>query len=232
MISVILPTFNESGSILALIDSVHASLKDYDHEIIVADDNSPDNTFGILKDANLLYVTPILRLTDRGFAKSIRCGIEHANGEIIIVMDSDFNHNPTYLPMMIENLEFYDCVSASRFVYGGDMGNRTRHILSWMFNIFIRLMIRGQITDSLYGFFAIKKENIFQVKFDDVFWGYGDYCIRLMYYFQKKEFKVLQFPAINGERIAGEGNSGFIKVFLQYFREVIKLTYNIRFKNK
>ena len=232
MVSVILPTYNEAGSILKLVESIHNAIAQYNHEIIVADDNSPDNTFGILKEANLPYVNPILRTEDKGFAKSIRCGIENAKGDIIVIMDSDFNHNPAYLPMMIENLRFYDCVSASRFVYGGDMRNRRRHVLSWLFNIFTRIMIKGQITDSLYGYFAISKEKLFQINFDDVFWGYGDYCIRLMYYFQKKGISVLQFPAVNGKRIAGEGNSGFFKVFIQYFKEVMKLTYNLRIKNK
>lgn len=231
-ISVVLPTFNEAGSILKLVMNIHEAIKDYDHEIIVADDDSPDNTFGILKESNLEYVNPILRTEDKGFAKAIRCGIENAKGNVIVVMDSDFNHNPSYLPMMIENLKFYDCVSASRFVYGGDMGNRSRHILSWIFNIFTRLMIGGKITDSLYGYFAIHKEKLNQINFDDVFWGYGDYCIRLMHYMQKHELNVLQFPAVNGKRIAGEGNSRFLGVFIQYSREVFKLAYNIRFKNK
>lgn len=229
-ISIILPAYNEADSILKLIVSIHNHIADYKHEILVVDDNSPDGTYNIVKNAGLNYVKPILRLKDRGFANSIRCGIENATGIIIIIMDSDFNHQPKYLPFMIDSLNYYDCVSASRFVYGGDMGGRSRHLMSWLFNIFVRIMTRGKVTDSLYGFFAIKKEVIQKVKFDDVFWGYGDYCIRLMYYLQKKEISILQYPAVNGKRIAGEGNSRFFKVFRQYFVAVIKLAYKIRFK--
>lgn len=230
MISVILPTYNEKDSILQLIQAVHVAIANYDHEIVIADDNSPDGTYLEIKNANLPYVNAILRIDNKGFAKSIRCGIENAKGEVVIIMDSDFNHQPNYLPFMIDSLKYYDCVSASRFVYGGDMGNRSHHLLSWVFNIFVRIMTGEKVTDSLYGFIAIKKEIINKVNFDDVFWGYGDYCIRLMYYLQKKDVSILQFPAVNGKRIAGEGNSRFFKVFRQYFVEVLKLTYKIRIK--
>jgi dolichol-phosphate mannosyltransferase len=229
-ISVVLPTYNESGSILKLIEAIHNNINGYKHEIIVVDDNSPDRTYNIVMNAGLTYVKPILRLNDKGFANSIRCGIENCKGDIIVIMDSDFNHQPKYLPFMIDSLKYYDCVSASRFVYGGSMQNRLRHILSWLFNIFVRIMTGGEVTDSLYGFISIKRDTIQKLNYDKIFWGYGDYCIRLLYYLQKNDIGILQFPAVNGVRIGGKGNSRFFKVFRQYFVEVIKLTYQIRIK--
>ena len=62
-----------------------------------------------------------------------------------------------------------------------------------------------------------------KIDYDHVFWGYGDYCIRLMYYLQENRENILQFPAVNGHRMAGEGNSRFLKVFYQYMRETIRL---------
>ncbi len=230
LVSIVLPTFNERESIGFLIDEIHEKLASYNHEIIVVDDNSPDGTYNMLLKLNYSFLRPILRTSDKGFANSIRCGIENASGDIIIIMDSDFNHQPKYLPFMIESLRFYDCIIASRFVYGGDMGNRTRHTLSWVFNIFVRLMTGGKVTDSLYGFVAIKKDVIKKINYDNVFWGYGDYCIRLVYYLQRNAVSILQYPAVNGKRIAGEGNSRFFKVFKQYFYAVIKLAYRIKFQ--
>jgi dolichol-phosphate mannosyltransferase len=227
-ISLILPTYNEKENIIPLVQLIHQELQSYPHEIIVADDNSSDGTYQALINLQKPYLKPILRTENRGFANSIRCGIEYATGDLIVVMDSDFNHQPNYLPFMIEALKYYDCVSASRFLYGGRMDSRIRHLLSWTFNIFVRLVTGGQITDSLYGYFAIKKDVIARVDFDKVFWGYGDYCIRLMFYLQQNGTSVLQFPAINGQRLAGEGNSKFLNVFWQYFKEVMKLTYHER----
>jgi dolichol-phosphate mannosyltransferase len=229
-VSVVLPTFNERGSIVKLVLAIHDALRGYDHEILVVDDNSPDGTYDVVDKSGLSYTRAILRTEDKGFAKSIRCGIENAIGDVIVIMDSDFNHQPKYLPFMIDTLNHYDCVCASRFIYGGSMENRNRHTLSWIFNIFVRLMTGGKITDSLYGFLAVKRDELQKVKYDDVFWGYGDYCIRLLYYMQKNATSVLQFPAVNGKRIAGEGNSRFFRVFRQYFVAVVKLSYKIKFK--
>jgi len=47
-ISVIVPTLNESGNIVALVKEIHSQLSDYPHEIIVVDDNSPDGTYKIV----------------------------------------------------------------------------------------------------------------------------------------------------------------------------------------
>jgi len=232
-ISVIIPTYNEKDNIVPLVLEIHKQLKNYDHEIVVVDDNSPDGTYKAVKAIDSApYIKAILRTEDRGFAKSIRCGIENSVGDIVLVMDSDFNHQPMYLPFMVDSIRFYDCVSGSRFLYGGSMDNKSRHLMSWIFNIYVRIMTGGQVTDSLYGFFAIKRKAIQNVDFNDVFWGYGDYCIRLMYYLQVNKTEILQFPAVNGKRLAGDGNTRFFKVFRQYFVAVLKLTYKIKFKTK
>ena len=222
-VSVVLPCYNEKGNILALIDAINNELHFIAHEIIVVDDNSPDGTFLHVQEKNIPFVKPVLRISDPSLAKSIRRGLEEAKGNILVVMDSDFNHQPLYLPMMIKNMEFYDCVSGSRFVYGGRMDSKLRHLCSWIFNICVRLLTRKFITDSLYGYFSIRREILEKLDYDKIFWGYGDYCIRLMFYLQQLKVKVLQFPAENGKRLAGTGNISFMKVLFQYMNATIKL---------
>jgi dolichol-phosphate mannosyltransferase len=236
-ISVILPCFNEAKSIVRLIEEISNELKAYSHEVIVVDDNSPDGTYDtVLEYSQNLdegIVVPVLRKKDPSLAKSIRTGIEKADGGIIVVMDSDFNHQPKYIPFMIENLKHYKCVSGSRFVYGGHMGSKLRLIFSWLFNIFVRLITNGHITDSLYGFFAIKKKDIYKYcDFSKVFWGYGDYCIRLFFYFQREKVSILQFPVVNGKRVAGESNKKFVRTFYQYFTAVLKLVIQEHLRSK
>ncbi len=140
LISIVLPCFNEKGNIIPLIHEIREVLINHSHEIIVVDDNSPDGTFQAVADLNLSNVKAILRTVDPSFAKSIRAGIESSIGDIIIIMDSDYNHDPSYLPIMVTNCQFYDVVSGSRFVYGGSMGSKFRHISSWVFNISVRIL--------------------------------------------------------------------------------------------
>ncbi len=229
-ISIILPTYNERRNVLPLIAAIEDVMRGREYEVLVVDDNSPDGTYAAVCELGRPRVRAILRTEDRGFAKSIRCGLEEARGDIFVIMDSDFNHQPKYLPFMIDALDGYDCVSGSRFVYGGKMNSRRRHLASWGFNIFTRVMTGGQITDSLYGFVAIHRRVMERIDYDAVFWGYGDYCIRLMYYLQQQNAQILQIPVVNGERLTGEGNDKLVRTFWQYFREVVSLTYKVRLR--
>lgn len=230
-VSVVLPCFNERGNIIALIEAIHRELEFVAHEIVLVDDNSPDGTFQCVQEKNYPFVRGFLRTSDPSLAKSIRKGLEESKGDILIVMDSDFNHQPRYLPIMVNNMEFFDCVLGSRFVYGGRMDTRWRHLCSWIFNIWVRIMTQKFITDTLYGYFAVKRDVLMRVDFNKIFWGYGDYCIRLMYYLQKNNVTVLQFPAENGKRLSGSGNSHFFKVLLQYMKATLDLVFSNR-KNK
>ncbi len=227
-VSIIVPCYNEIKNVIPLVEQIHAALEHYTHEILVVDDNSPDGTYETLIKKNYPYVRPFLRKENRGLANSIRYGLENANGKIWVVMDSDFNHQPSYIPFMVDNTRYYDCVLGSRFQYGGKMEPRSRHLLSWLFNIFTRAITGGMVTDSLYGFFAIRKEVLEKVDYNKIFWGYGDYCIRMLYYLQKNKISILQFPVVNGRRLEGEGNNRFIKVFWQYFTEVCRLVWRER----
>ena len=103
-VSIILPTYNEAGNILTLVDRIEAAVPEgWRYRIVVVDDSSPDGTYDIVRkraeqDPN---VKAILRTEDRGFAKSIRHGIEQADSPRIIVMDSDLTHDPLEIPRLL-----------------------------------------------------------------------------------------------------------------------------------
>lgn len=227
LVSIIIPTFNEKDNIIYLVKEINKEIENYNYEIIVVDDNSPDCTIKVLKEENLPYVVPILRKKDHGFAKSIRCGIENARGNIIIIMDSDFNHNPKYLPILIENTKFYDCVVGSRFLYSGkEMHHDSyRTSLSWMYNLFIRLILKSKITENLFGYIAIRQSTLLKLNFDKVFVGYGEYYIRLMFYLQLEKASILQIPTVFSKRKFGEGNPRYIERIIKYTKETLKIKF-------
>lgn len=222
-VSVILPTYNEKGNIIPLVEEIACQLTGIDHEIIVVDDNSPDGTYQAVAGAGLPDVKAVLRTTDRGLARSIRCGIEKARGEVLIVMDSDFNHQPKYIPGLLNGLSRCDCVSASRYVDGGKMDSRFRHFASGVFNGFVNLATGGKVKDNLYGLFAIKKSVLSGLDFDKIFIGYGDYYIRLLYVLQRRGVIIHEIPAVNGKRREGAGNRDLLKAFFQYTHTVLQL---------
>ncbi len=225
LVSIILPTYNESRSILNLIKDIHKEIKEYPHEIVVMDDNSPDGTFELVNKAGLGYVRCFKRTSDRGLGQSIKDGILESKGDIVVIMDSDYNHNPQFLPFFIQSLSDFDVIMGSRFLYGGRGSNPRRHLLSWAFNIFIRALTDGRITDSLFGYVAIRREKLMEMDFDKIFFGFGEYGIRLTYWCQKYGHQILQVPTVIGDRIAGTAHGEVLKVFYTYTFCALKLVW-------
>lgn len=137
-IAVCIPTYNEKENIIKIIEAVHAELKDAD--ILVVDDNSPDNTAGIVNEymKNASFVSIKVRNSKEGLGAAYVDGFNtliERGYNVIIQMDADFSHKPEYLPEMIKKInEGYDVVIGSRYVKGGGTRN-------W--NIIRRIISRG-----------------------------------------------------------------------------------------
>jgi len=224
-ISIILPAYNEKLNLKALIPNIGKILSNYNFEIIVIDDASSDGTGQALADFNIIFKHNEKR---EGLGKSIKRGIEMAKGEFIFVMDSDGDHNPLNLTQMLEGLKCNDMVINSRFKKRSLEDSRLRRRLSKGFNYFVRIMTKGSLTDYLYGYWCAKKSALEKINFDEIFWGYGDYSIRLLFYLEKLNLKILEIPSIPGNRRFGSGNLRFLKTFSQYTFSVILLTLKER----
>ena len=116
-------------------------------EIIIVDDNSPDGTGRAVEEAYpddprvKLYV----RTEEKGLATAIRYGVDRCTGNLVVVMDTDYNHHPSVVPQMVEFAKYYDFVIGSRYTVGGGMENRGRHLGSALYNFFIRLVLNTRI---------------------------------------------------------------------------------------
>lgn len=242
-VSVILPTFNERDNICDLADAIQRELapSGLRYEILVVDDNSPDGTadvvrahYAMAQDARSEvatvadgagFVRLYVRTSDKGLAKSIRAGLEWAQGRTLVVMDTDFNHDPAMIPQMVDLLRYYDLVIGSRFVMRGGMEDQLRYRFSLLYNYFIRFLFQTQIQDNLSGFFAVRRERLFEVqeKFDQIFYGYGDYFIRLLLVAWRSNWRILEVPVFYILRRHGDSKTGFWSIFKQYTAAVLKL---------
>jgi dolichol-phosphate mannosyltransferase len=167
----------------------------------------------------------IVRTQDKGLARSIRCGLEAASGRTLVVMDTDFNHPPHMIPQMVDLLRYYDLVIGSRFVMRGGMEDALRYRLSFLYNVFIRLLLHTQIQDNLSGYFAVRREQLFALeeRFDRIFHGYGDYFIRLLLLAWRSEWRILEVPVFYILRRHGDSKTGFWRIFRDYTAAVIRL---------
>lgn len=226
-VSVILPCYNERGNIVPLVSELLQVLEEWDFEILVVDDNSPDGTADAIREAFAQdqKVRLIVRTEDRGLAKSVRAGIELARGDIVVVMDTDFNHDPAVVPLLCHVAERADIVIGSRFIFGGGMVNPWRYYASYLYNIGMRLTLGTRIDDNLSGLFAASRARISELDFDKIFFGYGDYFFRLLLKSQERKFLHIEVPAMYGSRLSGTAKTKVGSIFVKYSREVLRVLW-------
>lgn len=246
-VSVVLPTYNERDNICDLIDAIQQELglTGLRFEVIVMDDNSPDGTatavterYALHGDAQTAGAMALLpgseaqvrlhvRTQDKGLANSIRDGLERAQGRTLVVMDTDFNHDPAMIGQMVDLLRYYDLVIGSRFVMRGGMEDKWRYQASLFYNMFIRFLFHTQIQDNLSGFFAVRRDRFAALApmFDRIFYGYGDYFIRLLLVAWRANWKILEVPVFYILRRHGDSKTGFWSIFRDYTRAVLRLRF-------
>lgn len=242
-VSVVLPTYNERDNICDLADAIQAHLEPLGcaYELMIMDDDSPDGTAEVVRTRYHLVqvdgaewvgqvgsygiVRLVVRTQDRGLARSIRHGLELARGQTLVVMDTDFNHDPALIPQMVDFLRYYDLVIGSRFVMRGGMEDALRYRLSQVYNVFIRTLLHTQIQDNLSGYFAIRRAQFLELApiVDKIFYGYGDYFIRLLLVGWRKDWRILEVPVFYILRRHGASKSGFWRIFRDYTRAVLRL---------
>ena len=225
--SIILPTYNERDNIVELIEAIHQTLiqETFAYELVIVDDNSPDDTAGAVRerydsdDRVALYV----RTQDKGLATAIRHGIEQATGDVIVCMDTDFNHDPKMIPQMVEFLKYYDMVIGSRFVMRGGMEDRFRQYASMIYNFGIRIMFQTPVHENLSGFFAMRREDLLALDLDAIFYGFGDYFIRLIMLAWQRNCAMLEVPVFYRLRLHGHSKNQFVSTFIEYTRALVAL---------
>jgi dolichol-phosphate mannosyltransferase len=167
-LSIVLPAYNEEGSIEETLRTLYAKLQDeqIDHEIVVVNDNSKDNTLGLLTTIQETIPTLVVHtnLGPNGFGYAIRYGLERFQGDCVAIMMSDLSDDPAdlvafYRKMVAENL---DCVFGSRFVRGGVTYDYPKHkyLINRFANTLIRLLLGMSYNDSTNAFKLYKKSTI------------------------------------------------------------------------
>lgn len=119
-LSVVIPVFNEVDNLPLLFDALHAALDPLPQawEVIFVDDGSHDGSRQVLQrlaaqDAEHIRVVILRR--NFGQTAAIAAGIDHARGDILVLLDADLQNDPADIPLLLEKLEEgYDVVSGWR----------------------------------------------------------------------------------------------------------------------
>ena len=206
---VIMPTYNEAINIeriIAEILSISPQL-----EVLVIDDDSPDDTGGIV--AKMTQRNKKVHLKRRGrkmglgtaYVLGFQYMLEHTY-DFAFEMDADFSHNPEDLPRFIELLDQYDLVIGSRYTDGVSVVNwpMKRLVLSFMACVFARVVTGIPVRDLTSGFKCYSRRALAAVdwKSFDVD-GYG-FQIEMKYRAFKNDFKLVETPITFTDRKAGD----------------------------
>lgn len=118
-LSIIIPCYNESATILCLIDAVKQSPVPQ-REIIIVDDGSKDGTRDILNTLKDPELRVIFHKVNQGKGAALRTGFQEATGDICIVQDADLEYDPQEFPIVIQPIVDgkADVVFGSRFQSG------------------------------------------------------------------------------------------------------------------
>ena len=141
-LTVVVPCYNERGTVLDLIDRVLVS--PWVTEVVVVDDGSTDGTRDLLADVDDQRVTVVLHDVNQGKGAALRTGFAKAGSEYVIVQDADLEYDPAEYGELLAPLEadLADVVYGSRFMshrphrvlyFWHSLGNRGLTLLSNMF---------------------------------------------------------------------------------------------------
>ena len=215
MVSIILPTYNESGNIGELIDLIFQHIPT-PMEVVVVDDDSPDHTWEVAEGLKAKYgssIQVVRRIGKRGLTSALRDGIQMAKGDIMVWMDADLSIPPSKVPELLQKInEGYYVVIGSRYVSGGgtvfiekEDDSLVLAILSFILNLVIQKILDPSIHDYTSGFVAIRKKVLDRLKLKG---DHGEYFISMTYKALKNGFRVTEVPYILGSRSYGVSKTG------------------------
>lgn len=221
IISIILPTYNESENIKLIIPRIFKVLNDEDirGEVIVIDDDSPDGTADIALTLVDRYPVRVhVRKSARGLATAVMKGFELAEGDICIVMDADLSHPVQKIPDMIRPILEHQCdiTVGSRYVAEG--GYEDWSLIRRIVSKGAGLLARGvtKLSDSTSGFMAVRKNVLEGIKLGPIGWKI------VLEVIVKTNSQFLEVPIVFTDREKGKSKLD-AKAQMDYLRHLWRL---------
>lgn len=166
-LSVVIPAYNEEGSIAETLHTLYAELQreGIDHEIIVTNDSSQDQTLACLQALTPLIptLTYYTNPGPNGFGYAVRYGLERFQGDCVAVMMADLSDSPADLVRYYRKLqEGYDCVFGSRWIKGGLVVDYPgpKRIINRLANAIVRYTFGLKYNDCTNAFKLYRRETM------------------------------------------------------------------------
>jgi dolichol-phosphate mannosyltransferase len=213
---VVVPTYNESATVAAILDRVLALEGHF--AVIVVDDGSPDGTAEIVEgyrqthpDRVGLYRRASKQGLGTAYLEGFRLGRD-AGFRYLCEMDADFSHNPDDLVRLVRACMpppsggGADLAIGSRYIDGLRILNwpLSRLVLSYSAGVYTRAITRLPVRDVTAGFKCFRTEVLEAIDFSRVRSNGYSFQIEMNYRAWKKGFRLVEVPIVFTERSEGE----------------------------
>jgi len=163
MLSVVIPVYNERGTIEEILARVLA--EDLAKEIIIVDDGSVDGTRELLQELipHHKNIHLILHEKNQGKGAAVRSGIEAAHGDLILIQDADLEYDPRDYPALLAPIEEgkADVVYGSRFLGGPHRVTMFWHMVAnKLLTLITNVLYNSILTDMETGYKLFRSEMI------------------------------------------------------------------------
>lgn len=213
-VSVILPAFNEAGCIGPLVENIRTLYPNF--EVIVVDDGSSDDTSRIARQAG---ATVCRHPYNIGNGAAVKTGIRAAAGEVIVLMDSDGQHDPADIAELLAFMPDYDMVVGARGRKGHagflrSFGNR-------VYNRLASYVAKFAVKDLTSGFRAVKTD--LARSFIPLLPNTYSYPTTLTLGILRSGRSVKYTPVQVKPRQGGQSNINFIKDGVRFFMIITRI---------
>lgn len=200
-VSVVLPAYNEAGTLEETVEQTVAELEEFlapgTFEVLIAEDGCTDDTPSIAarlaeSDDRIQHIHSTTRL-GRGLA--LERAFREANGEVLVYFDTDLATDLDHLEELVSRIQSgADVATGSRWIEGHEADRpRKRGIPSRVYNQLVRVLLRSAVRDHQCGFKAFDREALFEllpdIRDDHWFWD-TEILVRA----QRRGYEVAEFP--------------------------------------
>jgi len=213
-LSIVIPFFNEEEN----VEEMHRRLKivlerlGRTYEIIYVDDGSRDRTYERLREIydRETEVRVIKLRRNFGQTAGLQAGFDHAQGEVVISMDGDLQHDPEEIPLFLAKIEEgYDIVSGWRKERKDNA--LIRKFPSFIANRMMKKLTKVPIHDFGTTFKAYRSEVIKTIHL------YGELHRFIPALISREGFKITELPISNINRLKGKSKYGISRVKRVFF---------------
>lgn len=228
---IVIPTYNERGNIGRLVEEIVHTYGRADVQVWVMDDNSPDDTAGLVRELGKKYpnVNVVVRTADRGYGKAVAKGMRKAlsAGAVwVITMDADFSHSPAVIGTMLEAARNADLVIGSRYAGEGEAAVKDwplrRLWMSRLANWYFRFMLGVTARDNTSGFRCWRRDLLLKVLAEDLHASGYAFLTESLFYAAQAGGRIVEVTNLYQGRTEGESKMS-AKVLLESVWTALRL---------